>query len=468
MIVWMKRIILTIILFLLFWINTSPVEAIYNPLYVKNNKVGIHIFSEKDLEDAARLVNTNGDWGYVTLVITEGERDRDRWQQVFDKMRKLHLIPIVRIATKAEGPNWLKPKEEEINNWVSFLNSLNWVIQNRYVIVANEPNHAVEWGGEIKPDEYATYLKQFSQALKSVSGDFYVLSGALDASATGKNGTMEQTKFIKEMLKKEPDIFENIDGWNSHSYPNPDFSGKETDTGQKTVSGFEWEINFLKSLGINKELPVFITETGWSNEKLTDEKIADKFVWTYQNVWKNKQVVAVTPFILNYPAEPFDKFSWKTKEGTYLPNFDKVRDMPKETGEPIQIVKGDIISEFSPPIIFSGSELAGAILAKNTGQTVWNQENIRLVSETDGFSLKEYSFNDIEPMRMGLIFFRTASPTESGQHSANFYLKGPRDQKIGEDFKINLLTVKLAQSKLLSPFEGLFKLIENAISKKAK
>ncbi len=461
----MRKILFTLIFLVTFFVSTSEALAIYSPSYVKNNKVGIHIFSEKDLDDAARLVNNNGDWGYVTLVITEGERDKDRWQQVFDKMRKLHLIPIVRIATKAEGNNWIKPKEEEINNWVSFLNSLNWVIQNRYVIISNEPNHAVEWGGELKPDEYATYFKKFSQSLKSVSGDFFVLPAALDASATGKNGTMEQQKYIKEMLKKEPTLFENIDGWNSHSYPNPDFSAKETDTGQKSVAGFEWELNFLRSLGINKDLPVFITETGWSNEKISDEKIADKFVWSYQNVWNKKHVIAVTPFILNYPAEPFDKFSWKTKEGNFLPPYEKVKDMQKEKGEPVQIVKGDIVSEFSPPIIFSGSELAGAILAKNTGQTVWKPQEINLISETEGFSVKEYSFSEVEPMRIGLIFFRLGAPTQAGQHTARLYLKGPREQKVGDDLAINVLVVKLAQQKLLTPLENLFNLIQNALPK---
>jgi hypothetical protein len=156
----MKKIITIFLTFILFFNSTASSFAIVSPINDSNNKFGIHIFSEKDLPDAATLVNSSGgDWGYITVVITEAERDRDRWQQVFDQMRRIHLIPIVRLATKANGATWDAPQEAEINNWVSFLNSLNWVVQNRYVVINNEPNHAAEWGGRLDPAGYAAYLK---------------------------------------------------------------------------------------------------------------------------------------------------------------------------------------------------------------------------------------------------------------------------------------------------------------------
>ena len=65
-----------------------------------NNKFGIHVISEQDLEDAANLVNSNdGEWGYVTLVIREDEWDLKRWNEAMHKMAELKLIPIIRIAT---------------------------------------------------------------------------------------------------------------------------------------------------------------------------------------------------------------------------------------------------------------------------------------------------------------------------------------------------------------------------------
>ena len=35
-------------------------------------------------------------------------------------MRRFHLIPIVRLATKANGDTWDAPSEAEIDNWVNF------------------------------------------------------------------------------------------------------------------------------------------------------------------------------------------------------------------------------------------------------------------------------------------------------------------------------------------------------------
>src|SRR3990172_5144718 len=136
----MKTVLPTFLAFVIFLTSVRSTFAVIDPSTVSNNKFGVHIFGEKDLEGARDLVNSNGgDWGYVTFVITEGERDQDRWQRVFDQMRRYHLIPIVRLATKAVGNVWIAPQEAEIDNWVNFLSSLNWVTQNRYVIINNEP-----------------------------------------------------------------------------------------------------------------------------------------------------------------------------------------------------------------------------------------------------------------------------------------------------------------------------------------
>ena len=122
----MKKFFAIILSSIIFFSTHSWVLAEKNPTAVPNNKFGIHINNENELKDASLLVNsTEGDWGYVTFVITEAERNHDRWQQTFDQMRRLHLIPIVRIATKVDGDNWQIPNNAEINNWIAFLNSLN-------------------------------------------------------------------------------------------------------------------------------------------------------------------------------------------------------------------------------------------------------------------------------------------------------------------------------------------------------
>jgi hypothetical protein len=108
-----------------------------------NNKFGIHLAkpAEEDIEDANALVNGNGgSWGYVTLVMQEDDRNKGQWQGTFDKLRELKLIPIIRIATKPEGGNWRRPSKEDAEEWANFLDSLHWVVKERYVILFNEPN----------------------------------------------------------------------------------------------------------------------------------------------------------------------------------------------------------------------------------------------------------------------------------------------------------------------------------------
>lgn len=448
----MKKILTIVVSLILLLSSYRTVFAINDPTALPNNKVGIHIFSEKDLENAEKLVNSNGgDWGYVTIVITEGERDHDRWQQVFDQMRRLHLIPIVRLATKANGGTWDIPKEEEINNWIAFLNSLNWVIQNRYIVIGNEPNHASEWGGKVDPAGYATYLKDFSAKLRQASTDFYVLPAGLDASAKNQTGTMEESKFLKLMVQSSPDVFDSVDGWTSHSYPNPDFSGQSTDSGKGSIKTYDWELSYLQSLKITKSLPVFITETGWSNS-VDASQIGQNLTFAFQNVWNDPRVVAVTPFILDYPNPPFDNLSWEKKDGSFYSYFDTVKNLTKTKGAPVQLESGQILAAFAQPVVPIGSDFLGAILAKNTGQSIWNA-NINLIrSDLSNTTFASYSFSDIEPTRIGLIIFKATAPENTGLYSQSVFLAGTKGQRITNSFPIEAVLVKIDWNSIQSFF----------------
>src|SRR3989339_1270410 len=112
--------IISILLLLFLSFFPQSVHAIYDPLSVSNNKYGIHIAELTDLTDAANLVNSSGgDWGYVTLVIQDGDRNQSKWQELFNEMRRLHLIPILRLATHPEGDSWKIPQKEDAKRWAS-------------------------------------------------------------------------------------------------------------------------------------------------------------------------------------------------------------------------------------------------------------------------------------------------------------------------------------------------------------
>lgn len=299
----------------------------------ENNHFGIHIMGEQDLDNAAHLVNSNGgEWGYVTMVIREDERDVTRWTNVFRRLNELKLTPIVRLATRMQDDGtWSKPAEGQSIAWVDFLNTLPWPTENRYVVLFNEPNHSKEWGGNINPEEYASLSREYWEELKKANTNFFVLPAALDLAAPDGSKTMNATTFFERMHKHDQYIFTIFDGWNSHSYPNPGFSGSPHDTGKTSIRGFEWELDHLAQYYLSKDIPVFITETGWKNS----EKASENYKIAFEQVWNHPNIRAVTPFLLNYSQPPFNKFSWTDPiTNEFRPQYEAIQLLPKPSGSP--------------------------------------------------------------------------------------------------------------------------------------
>jgi len=388
-------------------------KASGKPKEIKNNIFGIHIHDENDLEEAAKLVNSKGgDWGYVTIVIRKDDRNTQKWQESFNKMRRYHLIPILRIATRPQNGGWEKPSFDEIDGWVSFLDNLNWVTKNRYLVIGNEPNHAKEWGNELNPEEYSNYLYQFSKKLKEVSNDFFILPAGFDASAPTDAIHMDEAQYLQKMVNENENVFEYIDGWSSHSYPNPNFSALATKNGRLSIKTYEWELSLLKNLGFKRDLPVFITETGWIHSKngrngnLKPSRLSDRFLTAYKDIWlADERIVAVTPFILNYQESPFDIFSWKDIEGEFYEFYYEVQKIEKVKGNPIQNRALKVIALLFPKIIKKDGLSYGLAYAKNTGQSIWIRGLVERIN--DGFrshNIIPIYQKTIEPGSSGLIF----------------------------------------------------------------
>lgn len=429
----MKKLFLLLVCFSFFIINPEVSFAREDSFPVSNNRFGIHIMNEHDLVEAADLVNSSGgDWGYVTFVITEKERDHDRWQKFFDQARKLHLIPIVRLATKATGDTWEIPEESEIENWVNFLNSLNWVVRNRYVIINNEPNHAGEWGGKLDPAGYATYLKKISGELKNASSDFFILPAGLDPASTNTKTTMTEDRFLIHMMQAEPDIFDYIDGWTSHAYPNA------------RIDIYKHELSL-----IGKDFPVFITETGWPNNKYSESQISSNLVRAFTNTWSDPKIVAVTPFILNYTSSPYNIYSWKKEDGGFYDFYYEIRKMGKVRGEPVQKESGQVLGAMAQPIIFGRSDFMGIILTKNTGESIWDTGNIKIVSDNGKIEFKESLFFEIEPLKNGLIVFKASLNQDRGVFINSIYLANKKTNKrITNSFPIEGVVLSAGESKM--------------------
>lgn len=312
--------------------------AIVDPLATANNKFGIHILFTTELVEAARLVNSNGgDWGYVTIPIQTGDKNLEKWQKFMDSAKQNHVIPIIRIATENYYFNtkvWRRPDRADILDFANFLDSLDWPVKNRYVVIFNEVNRADEWGDDVNPAEYAEILQYAVSFFKSKSEDFFIISAGLDnASANVSDNSLNQYNFMIQMNRAVPGIFSQIDGLGSHSYPNPGFLQPPWIITDKSISSFKFEKNLADELS-GKNLPVFITETGWSNIKLSENQIGQYFIYAFKSVWTDNSIVAVTPFLLQAGVEPFSQFSLLSRDGEYNEISRALQKISKIKGKP--------------------------------------------------------------------------------------------------------------------------------------
>lgn len=331
-------IILSVIILYSFFIHPHSVSAIENPLAVPNNKFGVHILFPDEINDAAKLIDSNGgDYGYVTIPIQSTDRDLKKWQNFMDQAKKLHVIPLVRLATEGDYFNthvWRKPTENDILDFANFLNSLNWPQKNRYVIIFNETNRGDEWGGKPNPSEYATILNYAVTVFKSKSPDFFIISAGMDNAAANTADAMNEYTYLQQMNAAISGIFNQVDGFGSHSYPNPAFMQPPTVVNSESIGSFQFESFLIRNM-ISKQLPIFITETGWSRENLSDGTIGSYFQNAFNTIWSDSNIVAITPFLLHANSGPFTAFSLFNADGSANLIYQAIFNLTKVKGLPV-------------------------------------------------------------------------------------------------------------------------------------
>ena len=333
----MKYFMLLIVILGMILVIPVNIFASEDTVNFRNNKIGIHILFPGELSAAGRLVNSNGgDWGYVTIPVQVRDRNLSKWQDFMNDAKKHHVIPIIRIATEGyyfDSSVWVKSTENDILDFANFLNSLDWPVKDKYVVILNEVNRADEWQGEPNPGEYAHILDYAITAFKSVNKDFFIISAGLDNGAANSKTSINQYSFMTQMEDEIPGIFGKIDGLASHSYPNPGFSQPPWILTNKSVGSFRYERDLAEKLG-RKKLPVFITETGWTRNTLSESKISSYMEYAFESVWSDEGVIAVTPFILQ-AGGPYAQFSLINEDGRHNEVYLAIEKLSKIKGEPI-------------------------------------------------------------------------------------------------------------------------------------
>jgi len=363
-----------------------------SPILASDNIFGLHLSQTEDIHSAAKIINSqNGDWGWVTIVIQTSQLNQNTWQDFFDNCRKYHIIPIVRIATIGDGDNWKVPDYSDIDHTVSFLNSLNWPTKQQHVILFNEINHSSEWGGEVNIKDFVDKSSYAAKKFKDTNPNFFILSCGLDLVAPDQMPKYQSAENVyREIISLNQNYFNNIDGLASHSYPNNGFVGTPNDSGQHSIHGYQWELDLLKELGVNKDLPVFITETGWPHREGIEKqnnyytsKTTSNFLIEALDIWsQDSRIKAVTPFTYNYAQKPFDHFSWLDENGNLFSDYQKIVNLPKKQNTPDQILNYQLEKINIPLFILENNEYDGEIVLKNTGQSIWGEKRFCLISKS--------------------------------------------------------------------------------------
>ncbi len=316
-----------------------------NPLWRENNKYGIYIYAEIDefFDKAEELVNSGkGDWGYVLIPYNVKDNNFEKWKDVFAKLSEKHLIPVIQLHDVN-----VDDYKEQTKDAAEFLNRFLWPIRYRYISVYNEPNDQKFWYGRVDPEEYAKILKYTIEVFKEENPDFFMLNGAFNVTAPSDDNHMDSLEFMRRMELAEPGVFSKLDGWASHPYPQPNFSGHPHNEGRWSIKAYETELSYLRQvLKVDKYFPVFITETGWAHAEgenyssgyLPVDTVAEYFKMAFEDVWlKDDRIRAVMPFTIKYDP-PFDHFSWINKDNVPYKHFDVIRDLKKIKGRPPELV----------------------------------------------------------------------------------------------------------------------------------
>ncbi len=320
-----------------------------DPSAHKNNKFGLYIYAEEqDFFDLAEdLVNSNGGkWGYVLIPYNVKDYDRGKWRRVFSTLYKKQLIPVIQLYDVDT-----KKYKEQTDRAAEFLNSFLWPIRQRYISVYNEPNDTRFWKGYTDPKEYAEILKYTVKTFKDRNENFFMMNGAFNVSAVSGDGYIDAFEYMRQMDEAVPGIFSMLDGWASHSYPQPAFSGSPYDSGRNSIRAYEVELKFLREeLNVKKDLPVFITETGWAHAEgenynssyLSLDTVAKYMEIAYEKYWlPDDRVLAVMPFTIWY-RPPFDNFSWIDNDKKPYAHFEAIKSMKKVAGTPEKLVTENI------------------------------------------------------------------------------------------------------------------------------
>ena len=123
-------------------------------------------------------------------------------------------------------------------------------------------------------------------------------------------------------------------------------------------------------------------------------------------LWTDKNIIAITPFILDYTDPPFSNFSWTLKEDNFVPWYQTVKDFQKLAGAPEQYNKLITLRSYLPQELTVNRTYQGSISIQNIGQKIIGRSDLSAKIKTNH---KDLDFvigtndQDIHPSQVVLL-----------------------------------------------------------------
>lgn len=201
----------------------------------------------------------------------------------------------------------------------------------RAYIIWNEPNLAIEWGGQPPdPAAFTELMRVGYKAVKTADSDALVVSAGLAPTNNNDNSAMDDRLFLREMYRAGASRYFDVLGAHPYSFGQaPDVSSSDRD---HPAFGRLAELRTIMEENGDRQKPVWITEMGWTVKPppgqadigVTGGEQARYLAEALQKIrrdWPWVELVTVWNLSLPGPDEPFGGYSLLNPNGEPRPAF---------------------------------------------------------------------------------------------------------------------------------------------------
>jgi len=202
-------------------------------------------------------------------------------------------------------------------------------------IIWNEPNLAIEWGGE-KPDPVAfTELLQAGyEGVKAGDPDALVVAAGLAPTNSNDAAAMDERLFLREMYRAGASAYFNVLATHPYSFG----QSPAAPAGDKEHPAFDrfTQLREIMMENGDGDKPVWITEMGWTGDPPPEqldigvglEQQADYLVDALEIIrrdWPWVELITVWNLSVPTPGDPFGGYSLLNSSGQPRPAFEAWR-----------------------------------------------------------------------------------------------------------------------------------------------